>query len=75
VADEAGADLILIDGAQGWRGSATPFAYMRACERCTRTPSASTVSVWARQVTGQAVAHLEGSPDLTAGAPGAHPGA
>ena len=35
---DAAADLILIDGPQGWRASTSEFVHMRVCERCTRTP-------------------------------------
>ena len=34
----AKADLILIDGPQGWRATSSDFDHMRMCERCTRTP-------------------------------------
>src|SRR5262245_26298266 len=38
LASSAKADLILVDGPQGWRASSSKFEHMRLCERCTRTP-------------------------------------
>jgi len=38
LAAEAAADLILIDGPQGWRASSSEIEHMRVCERCTKTP-------------------------------------
>jgi hypothetical protein len=38
LASAAGARLILIDGPQGWRASASAIDHMRLCERCTATP-------------------------------------
>ena len=38
LAAQAAADLILIDGPQGWRASSSEFEHMRVCERCTKTP-------------------------------------
>jgi hypothetical protein len=38
LAAEAGARLILVDGPQAWRASASDVEHMRVCERCTQTP-------------------------------------
>src|SRR5206468_1499122 len=38
LAAAAGADLILLDGPQGWRASSSELEHMRMCERCTQTP-------------------------------------
>lgn len=43
LAARAGANLIFIDGPQGWRDSRSPIDYMRLCERCTRTPGKTDV--------------------------------
>jgi len=38
LAADAGARLILIDGPQAWRASASPIMGKRLCEHCTHTP-------------------------------------
>jgi len=38
LATKVGADLILLDGPQGWRASDSTVEHMRLCERETRTP-------------------------------------
>ena len=38
IASSSGADLILLDGPQGWRADSSRIEHMRACEKSTRAP-------------------------------------